>query len=164
MVWTDCISCVCVCVCVCVCALSHVKLLATPCTIALQAPPRNFPAKNTGAGCQFLLQGIFLTQGLILCLLCLQNWQADSLPLCHLGSPMVIWHELFIFPFYRWGNWALERLTFSPRSASVNTGIQTQLISEPICVLRVGLGYITWGIQSIMKKWALCSKSREICH
>ena len=55
-----------VCVCVCVCALSHVKLLATPYTIAHQAPLWNFPGKNTGAGCQFLLQGIFLTQGLIL--------------------------------------------------------------------------------------------------
>ena len=26
--------------------------------------PRNFPGKNTGAGCHFLLQGIFLIQGL----------------------------------------------------------------------------------------------------
>ena len=25
--------------------------------------PRNFPGKNTGVGCHFLLQGIFLTQG-----------------------------------------------------------------------------------------------------
>ena len=72
-----------------VCALSHVKLLATPCTIAHQAPLWNFPGKNTGAGCQFLLQGIFLTQRLILCHLCLQNWLTDSLPLCHLGSPYV---------------------------------------------------------------------------
>ena len=34
-----------------------------------------------------LLQGIFLTQGLNLCLLCLLHWQADSLPLSYLGSP-----------------------------------------------------------------------------
>ena len=26
--------------------------------------PWNFPGKNTGMGCHFLLQGIFLTQGL----------------------------------------------------------------------------------------------------
>ena len=32
----------------------------------------------------FFLEGIFLTQGLNLCLL---YWQADSLPLSHLGSP-----------------------------------------------------------------------------
>ena len=25
--------------------------------------PRDFPDKNTGVGCHFLLQGIFLTQG-----------------------------------------------------------------------------------------------------
>ena len=35
----------------------------------------------------FLLQGIFPTQGLNLHLLCLLHWQADSLPLNHLGSP-----------------------------------------------------------------------------
>ena len=35
--------------------------------------------KNPGAGCHSLLQGVFLTQGLNLCLL---HWQADSSPLC----------------------------------------------------------------------------------
>jgi len=35
----------------------------------------------------FPFQGIFLSQGLNLCLLHLLHWQADSLPLCHLGSP-----------------------------------------------------------------------------
>ena len=38
-------------------------------------------------GCHFLLQGIFLTQGLNSRLLRLLHWQADSLPLSHLGSP-----------------------------------------------------------------------------
>ena len=40
-----------------------------------------FPGKNTGVDCQFLLQGIFLTQGLNPHLLCLPLWQADSLSL-----------------------------------------------------------------------------------
>ena len=31
--------------------------------------PQNLPGKNTGVGCHFLLQGIFLTQGLNPCLL-----------------------------------------------------------------------------------------------
>ena len=44
----------------------------------------NFLGKNTGVGGHFLLQGIFLTQGLNLLLL---RWQADSLPLTHQGSP-----------------------------------------------------------------------------
>ena len=39
----------------------------------------NIPGKNTGVGFYFLLQGIFPTQGLKPCLLCLLRWQADSL-------------------------------------------------------------------------------------
>ena len=45
--------------------------------------PWNFPGKNSGVVCHFLLQGIFLTQGLNFCLL---HWRADSLPLHHLES------------------------------------------------------------------------------
>ena len=48
--------------------------------------PWNFPYKNTGVGDHFLLQEIFVTQGLNPHLLCLLHWQADSLPLSHLGS------------------------------------------------------------------------------
>ena len=51
------------------CLLSHVQL-----------------CKNTGVGCHFLLQGIFPTQRLNPHLLQLLHWQADSLPLNHLGS------------------------------------------------------------------------------
>ena len=40
--------------------------------------PCGFPGKNTEVGCHFLLQGIFLIQGLNLCLL---DWQANSFPL-----------------------------------------------------------------------------------
>ena len=49
--------------------------------------PWDFPGKNTGVGCHFLLQRIFPTQGLNPHLLCLLHWQVDSLPLSHLGSP-----------------------------------------------------------------------------
>ena len=49
--------------------------------------PWDFPGKNTGVGCHFLLQGIFPTQGSNPRLLYLLHWQADSLPLRHLGSP-----------------------------------------------------------------------------
>ena len=48
--------------------------------------PWDFPGKNTGVGCDFLLQGIFQTQGSNLCLL---HWQADSLPLSHLGIHLI---------------------------------------------------------------------------
>ena len=44
---------------------SHVRLFATPWTVAHQAPlSMDFPDKTTGVGSHFLLQGIFLTQGL----------------------------------------------------------------------------------------------------
>ena len=49
--------------------------------------PWDFPDKNSGVGCHFLLQGVFLTWGSNPCFLCLLNWQADSLPLSLLGSP-----------------------------------------------------------------------------
>ena len=49
--------------------------------------PWDFPGKNTGVGCHFLPQGIFLTQGLNPPLLHLLHWQADSLPLEPPGKP-----------------------------------------------------------------------------
>ena len=49
--------------------------------------PWDSPGKNTGVGCHFLFQGIFLTQGLNPHLLCLLHWQADSLPLVPPGKP-----------------------------------------------------------------------------
>ena len=44
---------------------------------------------STGAGCLFLLQGIFPAQRSNPCLLNLLHWQAGSLPLIDLGSPML---------------------------------------------------------------------------
>ena len=45
------------------CACSGVSDSVTPWTIACQAPlSMGFPRKNTGGGCHFLFQGIFLTQ------------------------------------------------------------------------------------------------------
>ena len=53
--------------------------------------PWDFPGKNTGVGCHFLLQGIFPTQGLNMSLL---HWQAGSLPLGHQGSHEKIYTKL----------------------------------------------------------------------
>ena len=67
----------------------HVCLVAKLC-LTLQPHgficPWDSPGKNTGVGCHFLLQGILPVQVLNPCLLCLLLWQADSLPLSHLGS------------------------------------------------------------------------------
>ena len=65
--------------CGCVCWLSHVWLFATPRTVALSGSSVwNFPGKNTGGGCHFLLQVIFPIQGSNPHLLHLLHWQADS--------------------------------------------------------------------------------------
>ena len=48
---------------------------------------RDSLGKNTGMGCHALLQGIFPTQRSNPCLL---HWQADSLPLSHLGSSQFV--------------------------------------------------------------------------
>ena len=51
--------------------------------------PWNFPGKNTGMGCHFLLQGIFPIQGSNPSLLCLLHWQVGSLPTVPPGKPKV---------------------------------------------------------------------------
>ena len=59
--------------------------LATPWTVASQAPlSMGFPSKNTGVGCHFFLQGIFLTQGSNPCLL---HCRLILYHLSHEGSP-----------------------------------------------------------------------------
>ena len=55
---------------------SHVPLFVTPWTAAHQAPlSMDSPGKNTGVDCHAILQGIFLTQGSNLRLLCLLHWR-----------------------------------------------------------------------------------------
>ena len=51
--------------------------------------PWDFPGKNTGVGCHFLLQGIFLTQG----------WNTSLFPLLrHLGSPLGQYTPCYLMP------------------------------------------------------------------
>ena len=89
----------CVCVCVCVCA--QLQLCAILCNSMDCSPhqvlcPWDFPGKNTGADCHFLLQGIFAIQGLNPHLL---HWQASSLALSHLESLCVcIYIYIYVKP------------------------------------------------------------------
>ena len=78
------------------CMLSCAQLFVTPMDCR-RLCLWDFPGKNTGVGCHFLLQGIFPTQGLNPCPLCLLHGQADSLLLCHLGSPQGVSRGL-LFP------------------------------------------------------------------
>ena len=57
------------------------------------------PGKNTGVGCHFHLQGIFLTQGSNLHLL---HWQVGSLPLSEEGSPLALGPTPIQYGLPRW--------------------------------------------------------------
>ena len=71
--------------CLCALSLSCVQLSMALWTVPTRLLcPWDWPGKNTGVGCRFLPQGIFLTQGLNLGLL---HWQVDSLPLVPPGKP-----------------------------------------------------------------------------
>ena len=89
--------------------LSHVRLFATPWTVAHQASltvgKNGFSGKNIGVGSHFLLHGIFLIQGLNIHIL---SWQAGTLPLSHQGSPSKLL-EQYIFLFYIFVfSWAMK--------------------------------------------------------
>ena len=65
-----------------VCVLSCVQLFVTQGPTKLPCP-WNFPGKNTGVGCLFLLQHVFLTHGSNPHLM---HWQVGSLPLVPPGK------------------------------------------------------------------------------
>ena len=79
----------CVCLCAHVHALSRVYLRPYGLEPTRLLCPWSFPGKNTGVGCCFLLQRIFLTQGLNPCFLYLLHWQTDSSPLAPPGEPQI---------------------------------------------------------------------------
>ena len=78
--------------------------------------PRNSPVRNTGVGCHFLLQGIFLTQGLNPHLLRLQHWQADSLPLSYLVSSYFRVNDIYSRNNFQElpGIWNITKLSHHP--------------------------------------------------
>ena len=85
----------------CAQSLSCDLLFVTPLTVAHRLLcPRDVSVKNTGVNCHFLIQGIFLTQGLNPCLLYLLHWQADFFPLSQLGGSSSSWYSNPIHPIY----------------------------------------------------------------
>ena len=83
----------------CTCACSVVSDSLRPpglCSSRLLCP-WDSPGKNTGVGCHFLLQGVFLTQGSNLHFLCLLHWQVDCLPWHHLLSTVCLNSSCSIF-------------------------------------------------------------------
>ena len=80
------------------CHFSCVRLFVTLWTVAGQGPLSvGFSREEYWVGCHALLQGIFSTLGLNLCLLHLLHRQAGSLPLVPPGKPM-LWCVLFLLP------------------------------------------------------------------
>ena len=77
-------------VCTCLCARCHSDVSDS---LRPQGPqptrllcPWDFPGKDAGVGCRFLLQGLFPAQGSSSRFLRLLHRQADSLSLCRLGN------------------------------------------------------------------------------
>ena len=59
----------------------------------------DFPGKDTGKGCHFLLQELFSAQGSNPHFLCLLHWQMGSLPLGPPGKPSWSIVDLYYFSF-----------------------------------------------------------------
>ena len=69
--------------------VSHLRLFANSCTVALQTPPvhGDSPPKNAGVGCHALLHGVFSTQGLNPGL---SHCRQILYQLSHQGSPRIL--------------------------------------------------------------------------
>ena len=99
--------------------------------------PWDSPDKNSRMGCHFLIQGIFPTLGLNLCLL---HWQVSSLPLSPQGSlyfsahrpspPFLLTKELQLHrgPFFPYGSHVYWMDTTSCQCCNVST-----LLRDAIC-------------------------------
>ena len=90
--------------------------------------PWKFPVQNSGAGCHFLLQGVFPTQELNLSLVQLLHWQVGSLPLSHPGNTFAcLFGSCVLGPSTDTGTWVLE---------------EGGLGFNPCCAVLVGSGHI----------------------
>ena len=69
----------------------------------------DYPGKNTGVGCHALLQGIFPTQGLNPCLLCLLHRQATLVPT---GVQVYMYICVYILSYSSllWSCWNLRQI------------------------------------------------------
>ena len=88
------------------CCCTVAKSCLTLCGPTRLFCPWDFPGKNTGMGCHFLLQGIFPTQGSNQRLL---HWELDSLPLVPSAkSPNFVYAVVTVAQVYLGSVWASE--------------------------------------------------------
>ena len=105
--------------CVCACSVMSNSLWPHRLQPTRLLCPWDFPGKNTGVGCHFLLRGTFPTQGPNLRLLCLLPWQADSLQFVPPGKSLKIHVRWQNPPAAYWG-WPVWREVgaLTPRCSS----------------------------------------------
>ena len=104
--------------------------------------PWNFQSKNTGVGCHFLLQGIFLTQKSNPSLLSLLHWQEDSLPRAPPGKParIIISTQWFLAKRQCWLSWVVSRLPHGNKNGwNGRSGLKKVC---PLCGSRTIAGYL----------------------
>ena len=112
--------------CVC-CSVPKLHLtLCDPMDPARLLYPWDFPGKNTGVGCSFLLQGIFLTQEINQSLLHLQRWQADSLSLVLSGKCDCV----CVCGVHRFSSKCLLRMTLTPTVDSKGASLVAQTVEN----------------------------------
>ena len=117
---------------------SCVWLFATPWTVACQASlSMDFPGKNTVVECHSLLQRISPTQALNLRLSRLLHWQAGSLPLSHLGSP------IDMAPFPKDPDSLYTQCTCSQQRPKKRNNPQN-LLDQTRCHGRYAIPWTTW--------------------
>ena len=123
---------------------SHVWLFVTLWTIARWATlSMEFYMQKYWNGCHTLLQGIFLTQGWNLHLLCLLHWQADSLPLVPPGKPSRCPSESKCSKssVYKWVPfWKCVHTLFICKSSKVSLGAQLTQLAISCCIRGRGGG------------------------
>ena len=104
--------------------------------------PWNFPGKNNGMGCHFFRQGIFPTQGSNPSL---PHWQADSVPLSHLGTLWFLTTPVFKTLFSNTGRkW---------RETFIDITIYKKVLSISLLLpcFRCYFKYFTYTLLNIMK-------------
>ena len=138
------------------------------------------PGKNTGVGCCVLLQGIFLTQGLNPCLLCLLHWQVGFLPLVTPGKPcslytcVIIW-SVFVAP-WRQRQWLVLFIFISSVPGLVlshgrhSTNVMSEWVNALVlvikrnhCITDIFFPFFGWGLAVHQKVFIELVWGREYC-